>query len=1840
MKKNHFTRRLLSGFVAACMLMTVPSGTAFAASEETKVVWTADENSDLGPAESMESEAKWVTGGNSDAAKTAGTEIDASETTMTESDTTGTAGTEIDAAGTTSTESDAAGTADTDSDAAETTMTESDAATAPTESDETNKSAGLESGADPTASKESDANWTAVEETESAVVYSGNWITTNEGGQSGGHAKQTNSAGATAAFTFQGTGVRWISQVDPTYTTPAKVYLDGELMKTVSSYDADTNYYQRVIYSLVGIPDAQHTIKIECQGSTYIEVDGFAFTADTSSVQADKIDVSPASLSLRKGDTQQMKVSAKSGISDIYGAEASFASENEAIATVDESGLVTGKDTGSTFITVAVNGLEPVKVPVEIAVEAQMRRVVDNEHPLIIHHMQREFNSNLPGTIQGGHNVKDFWDNLPERTKPYQALVIHGGYYMNNNYVVRGLTQEQFYRQQADLCNTYNIPFFLMIGNSYTSDVMSDALVEEFFQTYPSFLGVSYSECHMKNYADDVANKLEICNRYGGYIWYADQVLSAQFTNMLNTDTFVQAAKKYSKNLILMHKTSTPNSGNMGTNASEGVIEGAWLSGLADNWGTLTDSWMWYIDGYWKLYGGQGGGIASGGAEECRGPFAMPDQLFAYRMIQEGLSGATVFSFEHPVGAEGVRNTLSSTYTDIVDKATQFLLDAKIPDRNEVAAKTKVAITTEKGQVSSILNSAPIYNTLYGDTGAGGAYKSMVTKSTGRYGTIPVIPSLVTNEFKTKYEGKMDFINNDNSKALNSAQKVLEYFDNRYPETYTGNGYAEKLDNQWFTYNSLWETQGNQNVSLALDHGFADSVDISYDNFTYLVITDQADKTSVKFNNFLLDKDDVWNGYKNINDPNGTVHWDTDNNSMWPNYIWRSVIPNEFRLDETNRNASIAIHGLKEEPRIVVTDGMYDDYHKKNQYTISDGEWDGATGTYTFQISANGWVEFDVLPKTDGVVQETDLTLTNDSAVDFADLSEESPRIETADGSITGITLNMMEDFDFGQSFTLNANVWPTDTANKQVTWSSSAWGVATVAGGKVIARHPGTAVITAETANGIKKTVRVTVKDLPTKVTGVKFYKAQNGITGSVSPSDVRVKVDGTVALIADTIPAMAVNRKLIYKVEDPTLASVTPEGVVKGLKSGQTTVTATSVDGGFTDTCKLFVDAKAVQSKPVTALSISVTEAVMNMGEGMDITTATVPEDASLQRVVWSTEDEQIAEISDDGIVGRAMILAKGPGSTTIHGYTEDGGREAVIKVTVLEPKAAVDKTDLQKNIDAAEVLKANPLTDLVPATKEKFETALSNAWEIYNDTADSYTQQDVNDAASELVSRTQELSLAANREGLKAAVEEADRIIKSDEYVHDEMLKAYTALRDEAASLLAGPTVADTEYSKKMTALSEAKEKLTRKPVVSLELTALEQQIALAEQADLNRYLDLPEKKEFSNLLLAGKNLLENAKKPGTAVTQTEIDTAADSLSKARLNLKLKPSKTSLEALLKKAAAINLSNYTEASASSLKEAVNGAKAVMDHALAQEQDVKKAEKALSQAMSNLVLKENEEKAKIKDLKVHVKATLSSYKTIKLTWKKVSGVDGYQVQRRSGSKWITVKDLKNTYSSFSFTKGSLGKPYTLRVLGYKSFRDGRTYTQGNAVTKKAIPQKAAAKSTNRSSTSIKLSWKKINGVNGYVIMQKNGSRWKTLFDTKSSGTTSYLVTNLTPGKNYTFAVKAYKKNSKKKNIYGEYSALKIKAVPAAPRSISAKSSKGKVNIQWKKQTDVSGWRIQRKHGSKWITLSSKIGAKATTYTDGKVKKGSKYTYRLQSYKTGKGKVYSASSKEITVTAK
>ena len=76
----------------------------------------------------------------------------------------------------------------------------------------------------------------------------------------------------------------------------------------------------------------------------------------------------------------------------------------------------------------------------------------------------------------------------------------------------------------------------------------------------------------------------------------------------------------------------------------------------------------------------------------------------------------------------------------------------------------------------------------------------------------------------------------------------------------------------------------------------------------------------------------------------------------------------------------------------------------------------------------------------------------------------------------TKLTLNV------GKSQTLKYTISP-KKAKTTVSWSSSNTSVASVSGGKVYARKPGKTTITVKTANGKKKSCKVTVKAPATKV-------------------------------------------------------------------------------------------------------------------------------------------------------------------------------------------------------------------------------------------------------------------------------------------------------------------------------------------------------------------------------------------------------------------------------------------------------------------------------------------------------------------------------------------------------------------------------------------------------------------------------------------------------------------------------------------------------------------------------------------------------------------------------------
>ena len=148
-----------------------------------------------------------------------------------------------------------------------------------------------------------------------------------------------------------------------------------------------------------------------------------------------------------------------------------------------------------------------------------------------------------------------------------------------------------------------------------------------------------------------------------------------------------------------------------------------------------------------------------------------------------------------------------------------------------------------------------------------------------------------------------------------------------------------------------------------------------------------------------------------------------------------------------------------------------------------------------------------------------------------------------------------------GETVTLNATVYPSTLEDKTVTWTSSNTAVATVSSnGKVKGVKTGTVTITCTSnATGLSTTCEVTVGSVKLNLTEVTINKGK------------------TVTLKATVYPSTLADKSVTWKSSNTSIATVTAEGKVKGIKAGTATITCTSVATGLSVTCKVTVAASA---------------------------------------------------------------------------------------------------------------------------------------------------------------------------------------------------------------------------------------------------------------------------------------------------------------------------------------------------------------------------------------------------------------------------------------------------------------------------------------------------------------------------------------------------------------------------------------------------------------------------------------------------------------------------------------
>jgi uncharacterized protein YjdB len=154
-----------------------------------------------------------------------------------------------------------------------------------------------------------------------------------------------------------------------------------------------------------------------------------------------------------------------------------------------------------------------------------------------------------------------------------------------------------------------------------------------------------------------------------------------------------------------------------------------------------------------------------------------------------------------------------------------------------------------------------------------------------------------------------------------------------------------------------------------------------------------------------------------------------------------------------------------------------------------------------------------------------------------------------------------------GNMARLSAKVLPRNATNKAVTWASSDMAIATVdTNGKVTGVSVGTAVITVTTADGAFTAMCTVTVLAPIPVTGISFKR-----------DTVTIKVNGHSQLFAMVAPTNATNKKVTWMSSDPLVATVNDHGKATGVSVGTAVITATTVDGTFTATCTVTVEAAA---------------------------------------------------------------------------------------------------------------------------------------------------------------------------------------------------------------------------------------------------------------------------------------------------------------------------------------------------------------------------------------------------------------------------------------------------------------------------------------------------------------------------------------------------------------------------------------------------------------------------------------------------------------------------------------
>lgn len=373
---------------------------------------------------------------------------------------------------------------------------------------------------------------------------------------------------------------------------------------------------------------------------------------------------------------------------------------------------------------------------------------------------------------------------------------------------------------------------------------------------------------------------------------------------------------------------------------------------------------------------------------------------------------------------------------------------------------------------------------------------------------------------------------------------------------------------------------------------------------------------------------------------------------------------------------------------------------------------EGATFSEVSWTTSNGYVA-SVEPDEDGNAVAFVEGLTAGEAVITVTTSKNNFEVFTASCTVRvekrdveGLTLSPKPlTLKEGVERTLTATLTPVDATYKTVTFLSTDRSVVEVVGDDGNSKDFVTRVAE-EVAGTDSASAEVDVRAIGPGAASVVAITQDLGrydvcevVVPEVRLNDLTLRIGRTETLHATVIPGNAVVTGKTWKSDDKNVATVDDDGMVTAKGKGTTNITLSGDVGGVpvTAACTVTVDAVATNitigqgGQEVGALTMYVG------GNTEKLNAAVEPSEAVDKTVIWTSSDELVAKVSDDG-----TVTAEGPGRAAIVATAKDGGLADSCVVTVWNPttEVHVNKTSLTLTKGQEEALSATVNPDADPS------------------------------------------------------------------------------------------------------------------------------------------------------------------------------------------------------------------------------------------------------------------------------------------------------------------------------------------------------------------------------------------------------------------------------------------------------------------------------------------------------------------------------------------------------------